>query len=112
MAREQKDQAALMKRSWSDTAFEDGHEANERTIEGFELELCSMLQSSSLGLAEGEILGNAIDLAGAYKKNYKLEQSEAVLLRCTRHAEVRSGAWMVKYLNHLSQVRMKQARNA
>ena len=38
-----------------------------------------------------------------YKKNYKLEKAEAVLLRCTRHAEERSGAWLVKYLNHMSQ---------
>ncbi|CAJ1374064.1 unnamed protein product [Effrenium voratum] len=46
-----------------------------------------------------------------YKKNYKLEKAEAVLLRCTRHAEERSGAWLVKYLNHISQVRMKQSRD-
>ena len=47
-----------------------------------------------------------------YKKNYKLEKAEAVLLRCTRHAEERSGAWLVKYLNHMSQVRMKQSRDS
>jgi len=106
------DQAALMKRSWSDDPFEGGEADNERKIEGFELELVGMLRSSTRGLADGTILGNAIDLAGAYKKNYKLDKSEAVLLRCTRHAEARSGAWMVKYLNHISQVRMKQRRDA
>jgi len=107
-----RDQEALMKRSWSDDLFEGGEADNERKIEGFELELVGMLQSSTRGLADGTILGNAIDLAGAYKKNYKLDKSEAVLLRCTRHAEARSGAWMVKYLNHISQVRMKQRRDA
>jgi len=107
-----RDQAALMKRSWSDDPFEGGEADNERKIESFELELVGMLQSSTRGLADGTILGNAIDLAGAYKKNYKLDKSEAVLLRCTRHAEARSGAWMVKYLNHISQVRMKQRRDA
>eukprot|EP00439_Symbiodinium_sp_Y106_P047030 s1620_g6.t1 len=50
-------------------------------------------------------------LKQAYKKNYKLDKAEAVLLRCTRNAELRSGAWQVKYLNHMSQVRMKQSRD-
>lgn len=108
---QQRDRAALMKRSWSDSPFEEGEARNEEVIEGFELELVGMLRSSPKGLGDGQILGNAIDLAGAYKKNYKLEKSEAVLLRCTRHAEERSGAWMVKYLNHISQVRMKQSRD-
>ncbi|CAE8587922.1 unnamed protein product [Polarella glacialis] len=111
MKQDQIDRAALLKRSWSDAPFEEGEAGNDRTIEGFERELVGMLRKSSRGLADGEVLGNAIDLAGAYKKNYKLEKAEAVLLRCTRHAEDRSGAWMVKYLNHMSQVRMKQSRD-
>eukprot|EP00930_Biecheleria_cincta_P097139 TRINITY_DN88862_c0_g1_i1.p1 TRINITY_DN88862_c0_g1~~TRINITY_DN88862_c0_g1_i1.p1 ORF type:complete len:541 (-),score=108.11 TRINITY_DN88862_c0_g1_i1:37-1431(-) len=111
MRRDQLDREFLMKRSWSDTSFEGGEDDNERILEGFERELVAMLRHSPNGLADGKILGNAIDLAGAYKKNYKLEKSEAVLLRCTRHAEDRSGAWMVKYLNHMSQVRMKQSRD-
>lgn len=111
LKREHRDRAALLKRSWSDSPFEDGEEGNEKTITQFELELMGMLRSTNQGLADGTVLGNAIDLAGAYKKNYKLEQAEAVLLRCTRHTEERSGAWMVKYLNHLSQVRMKQSRD-
>lgn len=111
LKRENQERAALMKRSWSDQAFEGGEEANEKTLERFEFELVSILRRSSQGLADADALGNAIDLAGAYKKNYKLDKSEAVLLRCTRNAEARGGAWLVKYLNHLSQVRMKQARN-
>lgn len=111
LQQEQQDQIALLKRSWSDEAFEQGEEGNEKIIERFEMELVEMLRNSSRGLADGTVLGNAIDLAGAYKKNYKLDKAEAVLLRCTRHAELRSGAWMVKYLNHLSQVRMKQRRD-
>eukprot|EP00927_Polykrikos_kofoidii_P077141 TRINITY_DN74116_c0_g1_i1.p1 TRINITY_DN74116_c0_g1~~TRINITY_DN74116_c0_g1_i1.p1 ORF type:complete len:577 (-),score=85.38 TRINITY_DN74116_c0_g1_i1:320-2050(-) len=107
----QKDQAALMKRNWSDSPFEEGESGNEKTIESFELELVGMLRNARNGLGDSEVLGSAIDLAGAYKKNYKLENSEAVLLRCTRHSEERGGAWQVKYLNHISQVRMKQARN-
>ncbi|CAK0827794.1 unnamed protein product, partial [Prorocentrum cordatum] len=107
-----REREALLKRSWSDAAFEEGEAGNDKVIEGFELELVTMLRESKKGLRDGVVLGNAIDLAGAYKKNYKLDKSEAVLLRCTRHAESRSGAWMVKYLNHISQVRMKQRRNA
>jgi len=110
LRKEQQDQVALMKRDWSDTAFEEGEAGNEKILEGFEVKLVGMLQGSPEGLGESGILGSSIDLAGAYKKNYKLEKAEAVLLRCTRNAEERSGAWMVKYLNHLSQVRMKQSR--
>ncbi|CAK9036077.1 unnamed protein product [Durusdinium trenchii] len=111
LRKQQIERAALMKRSWSDTAFEEGEAGNDRILEQFERELVSILQRSSRGLADAEVLGNAIDLAGAYKKNYKLEKAEAVLIRCTRHAEERSGAWLVKYLNHMSQVRMKQSRD-
>jgi len=111
LQREQRDREALVKRSWSDSPFEDGEAGNEQTIEGFERELVGMLQQSRHGLGDSTVLGNAIDLAGAYKKNYKLDNAEAVLLRCTRDTEHRGGAWLVKYLNHLSQVRMKQARN-
>lgn len=109
--REEADRAALMKRDWSDTAFEEGEAGNDAILEQFERELVSVLQRSQGGLADAEVLGSAIDLAGAYKKNYKLDKAEAVLLRCTRNAELRSGAWQVKYLNHMSQVRMKQSRD-
>ena len=44
-------------------------------------------------------------------KNYKLDKAEAVLLRFTRHAELRSGVWIVRSFNYLSQVRMKQPRD-
>ncbi|CAK9014946.1 Hypothetical protein SCF082_LOCUS12543 [Durusdinium trenchii] len=54
-----------MKRSWSDTAFEEGEAGNDRILEQFERELVSILQRSSRGLADAEVLGNAIDLAGA-----------------------------------------------
>lgn len=111
LRKEQVERAALMKRSWSDTAFEEGEAGNDRILEQFERDLVSILQRSRSGLADAEVLGSAIDLAGAYKKNYKLEKAEAVLLRCTRNAEERSGAWLVKHLNHISQVRMKQSRD-
>jgi len=112
VARQLEEHAALLKRSWSDEPFEAGEAGNDLKVQGFELELVDMLLKSRRGLADGVILGNAIDLAGAYKKNYKLDKAEAVLLRCTRQVEDRrEGAWMAKYLNHLSQVRMKQARN-
>lgn len=106
------DRAALVKRDWSDEAYEKGEAGNEATLERFEHELVGMLrQAGSRGLGDAKVLGSAIDLAGGYKKNYKLDHSEAVLLRCTRGAEEKSGAWMVKYLNHISQVRMKQRRD-
>lgn len=106
------DRAALVKRDWSDEAYEKGEAGNDATLQGFEHELVGMLQrAGSRGLGDSEVLGSAIDLAGGYKKNYRLDHSEAVLLRCTRGAEERSGAWMVKYLNHISQVRMKQRRD-
>jgi len=106
----QRDRAALLKRSWSDTAFEDGEEGNDATLARYERELVGMLRASD-GLADGEVLGNAIDLAGAYKKNYRLDKAEAVLMRTLKYAEERGGAWLVKHLNHLSQVRMKQRRD-
>ncbi|CAK9035198.1 unnamed protein product [Durusdinium trenchii] len=65
LRKQQIERAALMKRSWSDTAFEEGEAGNDRILEQFERELVSILQRSSRGLADAEVLGNAIDLAGA-----------------------------------------------
>eukprot|EP00439_Symbiodinium_sp_Y106_P019286 s1620_g2.t1 len=62
---EQADRAALMKRDWSDTAFEEGEAGNDAILEQFERELVSVLQRSKAGLADAEVLGSAIDLAGA-----------------------------------------------
>eukprot|EP00929_Paragymnodinium_shiwhaense_P013474 TRINITY_DN121319_c0_g1_i1.p1 TRINITY_DN121319_c0_g1~~TRINITY_DN121319_c0_g1_i1.p1 ORF type:complete len:570 (+),score=156.50 TRINITY_DN121319_c0_g1_i1:91-1800(+) len=110
--RRKKEQEALMKRSWSDTSFEEGDAGNNVTLQNYEVQLADMMHKAVAGLGDAGVLGSAIDLAGAYKKNYRLDQAEAVLLSCTRESENRSGAWMVKYLNHMSQVRMKQRRNA
>ena len=56
------------------------------------MQLVEMLPNSSRSLAESTVLGNPIDLAGAYKKNYKLDKPEAVLFRSARHPELRNGA--------------------
>ena len=60
------------------------------------MELVEMLRNSSRGLAVSTVIGSPIDLAGAYKRNHKLDKAKAVLVRCARHAELKSGSWMVK----------------
>jgi len=41
----------------------------------------------------------------------KLHKADAVLARCAPHVAARGGVWMVKWLNHISTVRMKQSRH-
>eukprot|EP00971_Amphidinium_carterae_P129298 2560954-Amphidinium_carterae.1 len=64
LEQKQVEQAALMKRNWSDHAFEEGDEGNDAVIEGFEQELVTMLHGTKAGLGDAVVLGNAIDLAG------------------------------------------------
>lgn len=61
-------------------------------------------------LDDPEVLGSALDMVGAYLKNYEVDRAarviETVLPVCRR----RGGLWLLKTLNHLATVRMKQAR--
>merc|ERR1712232_1170341 len=50
-------------------------------------------------------------MGGVYMKNYKLDRADTVLARCGPHVSARGGVWMVKWLNHLSTVRMKRGRH-
>mmetsp|Transcript_55724 Transcript_55724/g.172896 ORF Transcript_55724/g.172896 Transcript_55724/m.172896 type:complete len:600 (-) Transcript_55724:9-1808(-) len=63
-------------------------------------------------LGDPEVLGSALDMAGAYLKNYAIDRAacvvETVLPVCRR----RGGLWLLKALNHLATVRMKQARHS
>jgi len=73
--------------------------------------MASTLGQSGSGLEDGNNLGSALDLVGVYMKNYKLDKADAVLARCAPHVSARGGVWMVKWLNHVSTVRMKQSRH-
>eukprot|EP00928_Gymnodinium_smaydae_P024439 TRINITY_DN19773_c0_g1_i1.p1 TRINITY_DN19773_c0_g1~~TRINITY_DN19773_c0_g1_i1.p1 ORF type:complete len:607 (-),score=192.51 TRINITY_DN19773_c0_g1_i1:476-2248(-) len=61
-------------------------------------------------LEDPEVLGSSLDIVGAYLKNYEVDKAarviETVLPMCRR----RGGYWLLKALNHLSTVRMKQSR--
>merc|ERR1712232_1524932 len=50
-------------------------------------------------------------MGGVYMKNYKLDRADTVLARCGPHVSARGGVWMVKWLNHVSTVRMKRGRS-
>merc|ERR1712151_972236 len=84
---------------------------NEERVEEIEAMLASGLSKSGGGLEDGGNLGGALDLVGVYMKNYKLDKADAVLSRCGPYVSARGGVWMVKWLNHISTVRMKQSRN-
>jgi len=106
------DKAALLKRDWTDEMFQEGEEINEARVAEIEAALVGGLGSDGRGstLADGRNLGSALDLVGAYMKNYMLDKADAVLARCGPHVSDRGGVWMIKWLNHTSTVRMKQGR--
>eukprot|EP00927_Polykrikos_kofoidii_P063869 TRINITY_DN58771_c0_g1_i1.p1 TRINITY_DN58771_c0_g1~~TRINITY_DN58771_c0_g1_i1.p1 ORF type:complete len:557 (+),score=96.08 TRINITY_DN58771_c0_g1_i1:66-1736(+) len=103
-----RDKAALLKRNWTDEMFQEGEDLNEERVAQIETLLATSL--SGAGLEDGENLGGALDIVGVYMKNYKLDKADAVLARCGPHVSARGGVWMVKWLNHVSTVRMKQGR--
>lgn len=69
LRQQQRDQKFLTKRDWSDHQFEDGESGNEAALDRFAEELAELIAQSDGGLGDTEVLGSAIDLAGAYKKN-------------------------------------------
>jgi len=106
-----RDKAALLKRDWTDEMFQDGEGMNEDRVTEIEAMLAEGLRTGGGGLENGVNLGAALDLVGVYMKNYKLDKADAVLSRCAPFISRRGGVWMVKWLNHISTVRMKQGRH-
>ncbi|CAJ1423706.1 unnamed protein product [Effrenium voratum] len=106
-----RDKAALLKRNWTDEMFQEGEEMNEEKVAEIEAAMATDLGRSGGGLQNGQNLGNALDLVGVYMKNYKLDKADAVLARCGPFVSSRGGVWMIKWLNHVSTVRMKQSRH-
>lgn len=58
------------------------------------------------------VLGSSLDIVGAYLKNYEVDRAAAVIETVLPVCRQRGGLWLLKCLNHLATVRMKQARPA
>mmetsp|Transcript_82453 Transcript_82453/g.163637 ORF Transcript_82453/g.163637 Transcript_82453/m.163637 type:complete len:648 (+) Transcript_82453:72-2015(+) len=61
-------------------------------------------------LREPEVLGSALDIVGAYLKNYEVDKAAAVMDTIVPVCRERGELWVLKAMNHLATVRMKQAR--
>jgi len=61
-------------------------------------------------LATPRNLGAALDLVGAYLKNYEIDKADLVLERVVPLCREKGGTWLVKALDKLCAVRMKQFR--
>ncbi|CAK9105022.1 unnamed protein product [Durusdinium trenchii] len=61
-------------------------------------------------LNEPRNLGVALDLIGVYLKNYEIDKCDYVLERIVPLARKRGGTWLIKALDKLCAVRMKQFR--
>lgn len=61
-------------------------------------------------LRDPEVLGSALDIVGAYLKNYAVDKAAAVVESVLPTCRQKGGLWLLKALNHLATVRMKQAR--
>lgn len=59
-------------------------------------------------LLEPKNLGVALDLVGAYLKNYEIDKANQVISRVMPMCRKRGGTWLVKGLDKLCLVRMKQ----
>jgi len=55
-------------------------------------------------------LGTAIDLIGAYLKNYEIDKADRLCSRIMPLVRERGGVWLFKALNFYTTVRMKQSR--
>eukprot|EP00929_Paragymnodinium_shiwhaense_P020162 TRINITY_DN13525_c0_g1_i2.p1 TRINITY_DN13525_c0_g1~~TRINITY_DN13525_c0_g1_i2.p1 ORF type:complete len:616 (+),score=94.13 TRINITY_DN13525_c0_g1_i2:78-1925(+) len=61
-------------------------------------------------IGQNRNLGAAIDLVGAYLKNYEIDKADRVCARIEALCRERGGLWLLKLLNFYSTVRMKQSR--
>lgn len=61
-------------------------------------------------LLEPRNLGVALDLVGVYLKNYEIDKADLVINRVVPLCRQRGGTWLVKGLDKMSAVRMKQFR--
>ncbi|CAE8736802.1 unnamed protein product, partial [Polarella glacialis] len=61
-------------------------------------------------LNEPRNIGVALDLVGVYLKNYEIDKGDQVLSRVVPLARKRGGTWLIKALDKLCAIRMKQFR--
>mmetsp|Transcript_96393 Transcript_96393/g.267781 ORF Transcript_96393/g.267781 Transcript_96393/m.267781 type:complete len:561 (-) Transcript_96393:41-1723(-) len=61
-------------------------------------------------LDDPEVLGSALDIVGAYLKNYAVDKAAGIVETVLPICRHKGGLWHLKALNHLATVRMKQAR--
>eukprot|EP00397_Hematodinium_sp_SG-2012_P046648 GEMP01052787.1.p1 GENE.GEMP01052787.1~~GEMP01052787.1.p1 ORF type:complete len:480 (+),score=141.19 GEMP01052787.1:114-1553(+) len=124
----QSHQSHALKRDWTDLPFQDGYAKNQEVLKELENEMRTRFHelsssSSSPALAQPEdllsaslqhpeALGGFLDLCGAYLKNYEVDKASAIMEAIMPACEVHGGLFLMKALNHLSTVRMKQGRAA
>lgn len=61
-------------------------------------------------LSDPEVLGSSLDISCAYLKNYEVDKAAAVMETVLPFCRARGGLWLLKALNNIATVRMKQAR--
>eukprot|EP01060_Flectonema_neradi_P035132 TRINITY_DN6371_c0_g1_i1.p1 TRINITY_DN6371_c0_g1~~TRINITY_DN6371_c0_g1_i1.p1 ORF type:complete len:502 (+),score=92.05 TRINITY_DN6371_c0_g1_i1:43-1548(+) len=104
------EKAAVLNRKWSDEAFHEGEEGNESRVHSLEAEFKAYYDKTG-SLHDPVTLGFALDLVGAYLKNYKVAKASAIMDEAMPICRKKGGVWLIKGLNHTSTVRMKQQRH-
>eukprot|EP01064_Diplonema_japonicum_P010233 TRINITY_DN17553_c0_g1_i1.p1 TRINITY_DN17553_c0_g1~~TRINITY_DN17553_c0_g1_i1.p1 ORF type:complete len:520 (+),score=114.71 TRINITY_DN17553_c0_g1_i1:88-1560(+) len=102
---------AVLNRRWTDEEFQDGEQGNEERVTTLETQF-KEIYSKTESLDDSVTLGHALDLVGAYLKNYKIAKAAAIMDEALPKCRTRGGVWLIKALNHASTVRMKQQRHA
>eukprot|EP01059_Diplonema_ambulator_P006587 TRINITY_DN16238_c0_g1_i1.p1 TRINITY_DN16238_c0_g1~~TRINITY_DN16238_c0_g1_i1.p1 ORF type:complete len:503 (+),score=85.08 TRINITY_DN16238_c0_g1_i1:63-1511(+) len=105
------EKAAVLNRRWTDEEFQDGEVGNEMRVADLENEFRKTYDKTN-SLGDPVTLGLALDLVGAYLKNYKVAKAAAIMDEALPICRTRGGVWLIKALNHASTVRMKQQRHS
>eukprot|EP00930_Biecheleria_cincta_P095834 TRINITY_DN87735_c0_g1_i1.p1 TRINITY_DN87735_c0_g1~~TRINITY_DN87735_c0_g1_i1.p1 ORF type:complete len:547 (+),score=128.65 TRINITY_DN87735_c0_g1_i1:105-1745(+) len=115
---------ACLQRSWSRASglnalpearqfWRDGAESDnvlERAMAPLEVVKMPSTDVRAAVLRDPEVLGSALDMVGAYLKNYAVDKAAAVIETVLPFCLERGCLWKAKALSHLATVRMKQAR--
>ncbi|KAJ9458152.1 hypothetical protein DIPPA_33632 [Diplonema papillatum] len=105
------EKAACLNRKWTDEEFQDGEAGNEARVLELEQAFAKVYNKEG-SLDDTVTLGMALDLVGAYLKNYKVAKAAAIMDEALPRCRRRGSVWLIKGLNHASTVRMKQQRFA
>lgn len=96
---------------WSAEDYAEGPVGNLRQLQGHEADLARRAAYAQDGFRDSNVLGGALDLAGAYLKNDMYEKADALFTAIEAYCMERGLPWAALWLEDCAALRTKQGRH-